>query len=205
MPLIRCGSCAYANAISAKVCKKCGSALRVPPHLQRCTHCGALNPLEATACVHCYRRLAGSRWRRLRARPALGVATASVALLAVLGYYGYYAYSRPQDGPRAPALAPAEKPLAEPQPPASEVPRANRPPGDTPRVKAAPVASAREADTVRKGAEPRAPVAQVCDEGVAALGLCGKAEARQPARPQACTEAVAALGLCESSNTKGRE
>lgn len=207
MPLIRCGSCAYANAISAKVCKKCGSALRVPSHLQRCTHCGALNPLEATACVHCYRRLAGSRWRRLRGRPARGAAAAAAVLLAALGYYGYYAYPRglPPDAPSARAVAPPDAPLAKPPPAAAETPRANRPPGDAPRVKPAPVAVAREPDAARKAGDPKAPVVQSCDEGVAALGLCRRTEARQPTPPQACTEAVAALGLCESRNTQGRE
>jgi hypothetical protein len=203
MPLIRCTSCAYANAADAKVCKRCGTALRVPPpHLMRCAHCGSLNPLDGTICVWCYRKLPARR-RVWQGWPVRGAAAAAVALLAALGYYAY-PRGLPQDAPgpviAAPAPAP-ETPAAEPPRPA-EVPRAERQPGETARAKAAPAAVARQAGNARERGEPGA---GNCAEGVAALGLCGKKEVRQPPRPQACTEAVAALGLCESSNIQGRE
>lgn len=207
MPLIRCTSCAYANAIDAKVCKKCGDELRVPPHLMRCPHCGTLNPVAGTACVWCYRKLGGSWHRRLLGRSARGaVAATAVVLLAVLGYYAYprglpQEASPPVVAPIAP-VAPAPEPVAEPQA-ATEAPRADRQPGDSPRAKAAPAAVPRQT-SARKTGEP-AQAAADCAEGVAALGLCGKMQARDPPRPQACTEAVAALGLCDARNIQGRE
>jgi hypothetical protein len=211
MALIRCTSCAYANTMDAKVCKRCGSELGVPPHLMRCPYCGSLNRLKATLCIRCDRKLSGSWRRRLRGSHARGVVATTVAVLAVLGYYGYYAYPRglPQDAPRPPTVAPADSapgtPVAKPPPAATDAPRADRVPGDTPRAKAAPVAAVREAGIARKADEPRVLGSERCDEGVAALGLCGKAEAHQPPRPQVCTEAVAALGLCEAKNLQGRE
>jgi hypothetical protein len=200
MPLIRCTSCAYANAMDAKVCKKCGQELSVPPHLIRCAHCGTLNPVKGTACVWCFRKLGGSWRRRLLGRPARG---AAVVLLAVLGYYAYprgllrEAPRPPVAAPIVPA-APAPEPAAKPQA-GTQAPRVDRQPGETPRAKAAPArqASARKAGEPTEGSD--------CAEGVAALGLCGKTKAAQPPRTQACTEAVAALGLCDARNTQGRE
>jgi hypothetical protein len=230
MPLIRCKSCAYANAADAKLCKRCGTALSVPPpHLMRCAHCGSLNPLDGTICVWCYRKLPSGRiaavqglakpkqlkennkpggaprqrgWRRW---PARGSAAAAVALLAALGYYAY-PRGLPQDVPVPVIVAPAPAPVAppaEPPLPATEAPRTDRQPGETPRAKAAPAAIARQA-SARKAGEP-AEAAADCAEGVAALGLCGKTQAREPRRPQACTEAAAALGLCDARNLQGRE
>ncbi|HKW39554.1 MAG TPA: zinc ribbon domain-containing protein [Burkholderiales bacterium] len=204
MPLIRCTSCAYANAMDAKVCKKCGRELSVPPHLTRCAHCGTLNPVKGTACVWCYRKLGGSWQRRLLGRPARGAAAAAaVALLAVLGYYAY-PRGLPREAPRPPVAppivpaAPAPEPVAKAQA-GTQAPRVERQPGETSRAKAAPVRQA----SARKAGEPSE--RSDCAEGVAALGLCGKTQAAQPPRPQACTEAVAALGLCDARNIKGRE
>jgi hypothetical protein len=208
MPLIRCTSCAYANAMDAKVCKKCGEELRVPPHLMRCPHCGTLNPVKAAACVWCFRTLAGSWRHRLLGRSArVAVAATAVVLLAVLGYYAY-PRGLPQEAARPPVAAPiapaapVPEPVAKPQP-ATEAPRADRQPGETPRAKAAPAAVARQGSARKAGESAEA--AADCPEGVAALGLCGKTQARQPPRPQACTEAVAALGLCGANNIQGRE
>jgi ribosomal protein L40E len=200
MPLIRCTSCAYANATDAKVCKKCGVELRVPPHLMRCPHCGALNPLASTACVWCFRTLPGS-WRgKLRGGPALGVAAAAgVAMLAVIGYYAYPrglpgSAARPLTA--APAARGPEAPPAEPPRSAADAPRVERQAGDAPRAKSAPATVARQASSTAKAGEP----GERCAEGTSALGLCGKAAERQAPRPQPCTEAVAALGLCDSRN-----
>src|SRR5262245_14873507 len=181
MPLLRCTSCAYANAMDAKVCKKCGEELRVPPHLQRCMHCGTLNPAKRTACVWCYRKLGDSSWRRrLPGRAAQGaIAATAVVLLAALGYYAY-PRSLPQVAPAAvPSAAAAQEPAAQPQAPA-EPPRADRP-AETPRPKAAPAAVARQAGETRKGSEREERSSGSCAEGTTALGLCGKTEARQPA------------------------
>lgn len=205
MPLIRCTSCAYANSVDAKVCKKCGSELRVPPNSMRCPYCGSLNPLKAAACVWCYRKLEAPWRSRLRGRAAQGVAAATgVVLLAVLGYYAY-PRGLPQDVPLPPpAAAMPEAPLAKPPRPAAETPRADRQPEDTLRPKAAPAAVARQASNARKADERGEPAAEICAEGIAALGLCDK-EVRQLPRPQACTEATEALGLCQAKNIQGRE
>jgi hypothetical protein len=200
MPLIRCTSCAYANAASAKVCKKCGAELRVPRHMLRCQHCGSLNPAGEAACVHCYRKLPGSWPRSLRGRPARGVAAATgVALLVVLGYYAY-PRGLPQDELSPQSAAPASpvlEPPAKPPRPATDAPRA-----EATRVKSPPPAVAQSQGSSARKAERGV---ENCAEGVAALGLCSRPEARQPPAPQACTEAVAALGLCEPKNIQGRE
>ena|SRR5882672_10870173 len=206
MPLIRCTSCGYANATDAKACKRCASELRVPPHLMRCPFCGSLNPTTGTACVWCYRKLPG-RWRKLRGWPTrVVVGSMAVAVIAVLAYYAY-PRGLPQETPRSLTLTPAppeqETPPQEAKRPATEAPRAERQPTEAPKAKAAPVAAARpQASAARKAGEP---AAERCAEGHAALGLCGKTEARQAPRPQNCTEAAAALGLCESRTTQGRE
>jgi hypothetical protein len=190
MPLIRCTSCGYANAADAKACKDCGTELRVPPHLMRCPFCGSLNPARGTACVWCYRKMPGP-WRKFRGWPTR-VVVGSMAL-AVIGVLAYYAYPRglPQETPRpltlTPALPEQETPPPEPKRAATEAPKA----------KAAPVARP-QPSIARKAGES-------CTEGHAALGLCGKTEAREPPRPPNCTEAAAALGLCESRITQGRE
>ena len=111
MALIRCTSCAYANALDAKVCAKCGSELRVPAHLMRCPYCGAPNQRKATVCIRCDRTLTPSWRRRLRGRTAGAVAAATLALLAVVGYYAY-PRGLPQYAPRpAAVVAPASAPV----------------------------------------------------------------------------------------------
>lgn len=201
MPLIRCTSCRYANAAGATVCKLCGKDLRPPLHLMWCPYCGSLNPIKGTACGHCYRKLPGEWQRRWRGWPARGAAGAtSVALLAVLGYYAY-PRGLPQDAPSPQSAAPASpvpEMRAKPARPATDTPRADAPP----RVKPAPAPVAQSQGSGARKAERRV---ENCAEGVTALGLCGKTEARPAPPPQACTEAVAALGLCEPKNIQGRE
>jgi hypothetical protein len=204
MPLIRCTSCAYANAADAKTCKKCGTELRVPPHLKSCPFCGSLNPAKGTACVWCYRKLPGP-WRKFRGWPTKAVAgSMAVAVFAVLAYYAY-PRGLPQETPRpltpTPAPQARETPPPEPKGPAIDAPRAEHQPAETPRAKAAPVPRP-QASAARKAGDR---ASESCADGNAALGLCGKADAREPPRPPNCTEAVAALGLCESRITQGRE
>ncbi len=199
MPLIRCTSCGYANAADAKACKDCGTELRTPPHLMRCPFCGSLNPARGTACVWCYRKLP-SPWRKFRGWPTR-VVVGSMAV-AVIGVLAYYAYPRglPQETPRALTLTPSPKEQETPSPEPNrppEAPRAERQPAEAPKAKSAATARPQAGDA-RKADES-------CTESLAALGLCGKAGAREPPRPPNCTEAVAALGLCESRITQGRE
>jgi hypothetical protein len=130
----------------------------------------------------------------------------AVAVIAVLAYY-VYPRGLPAETPRPLTLAPApqaqEAPPPEPKRPGAEAPRAERQPEEAPKTKAAPVLVARpQTSAARKAGEP---AAERCAEGNAALGLCGKTEAREPPRSQNCTEAAAALGLCESRITQGRE
>jgi len=183
MPQIQCRSCGHENAADSKYCSACGGALDLPPHLVACLRCGSVNPFTGDACLWCHARLPGPFRRKLRRwRGRVAAATALAAFAAL----GVYAFVR-DDTPRA-AAAVAPAPVVPVEAPKAEAPKAKPP---APTVARTPASGARRPES--------------CADDQAALGLCGKTEAREPPRPQGCTEGAAALGLCEYKPTQGRE
>src|SRR5262245_3479790 len=163
-----------------------------------CPRCGSVNPVKGSVCIWCHAKLPGRLQRSLRGRPSRVVVAAMA--LAVVAVLAYYAYSR---GPEAVARAPAagEAGLVNP----ATSPRADRQSAETPKPKTASAAAARPQTGGARKAEPATTGTEACTDASAALGLCGRANAREPPRPQNCTEAVAALGLCEHATTQRRE
>src|SRR5262245_11290462 len=189
MPQIQCRSCGHENAADSKYCGACGGALDLPPHLVACLRCGSVNPFTGSTCLWCHAGLPGPFRRKLRRwRGRVAIAASAVAVLAA---FGAYAFLR-DDTPRAAAAVVPAAPVP------AEAPKADAPPVEAPKARApAPAVARTPASSARR--------TESCADNLAALGLCGKTEPREPPRPEGCSEGAAALGLCEYKPTQGRE
>jgi len=198
MSQIKCRSCGHENAADSKFCGACGGALDLPPHLVACLRCGAVNPFTGSVCLWCHAKLPGPLRRRLRRwRTRVAIAATALAALVALGSYALLR----DDAPRA-AAAVGPAPTAA----VTDAPVAGGPPAETPKAKAAvPTVARPQGSSARKAGERTASGSEACAEAAAALGLCGRTDRQEPARPQGCSEAVAALGLCSPGAKQGRE